>query len=439
MTVRLEFLTKDPDEIELAKRYWAMDETGAYIEKVKDLVPFRNLTQSSFLSSHVREYCVAYDENQLCSLCNGPVLVTKRHEPRKAFELSSRPCAVCAESIKQDELRIKQAEESELQDILDKRSHEMASRTISYEALPDDVCLLLLAMDASIGPRLAEGTFRESECDALVPYGFGCFFMRLREEEIILDSPHAARPGTYFLEDGALMVRRNQAEFFLVADDKFGRGGKAIRAIAEREFTNAQALFELWLDYAENDVIRYLLDQCQTYRLMLEPEDLEKIKVAVRQGLHTYSVSQLWFVVWKVIKDAASYATHKFSNRIKASATIPRKIRQQIETAAKENGISRSWNRPDGHPAGSLGKVFSSIFRIDEQTDGRQVSERFALLNSESNMERDDEFESLATSFMQRALQNQNAGSSLARLTEAIQAGCDIKTALEGVMGSNMN
>lgn len=64
MTVRLEFLTKDPDEIELAKRYWAMDETGAYIEKVKDLVPFRNLTQSSFLSSHVREYCVAYDENQ---------------------------------------------------------------------------------------------------------------------------------------------------------------------------------------------------------------------------------------------------------------------------------------------------------------------------------------------------------------------------------------
>lgn len=56
MAVRLEFLTQDPDEIELAKRYWAMDEAGTYLEKVTGLVPFRQLTQSSFISSHVRAY-----------------------------------------------------------------------------------------------------------------------------------------------------------------------------------------------------------------------------------------------------------------------------------------------------------------------------------------------------------------------------------------------
>ena len=109
-------------------------------------------------------------------------LVTKRHEPRKAFQLSSRPCAACTESIKQDELRMRQAEEAELQCMLEKRSHEMASRTISYESLPDDVCVLLLAIDVLIGSRLANGTFKENECDALAPYGSGCFFRRLRED-----------------------------------------------------------------------------------------------------------------------------------------------------------------------------------------------------------------------------------------------------------------
>ena len=74
MAVRLEFFTQDPQEIELAKRYWAMDGEGAYIEKVSDLVPFRKLTQSSFVSSHVRQWCLAYDENQRCCLCNGAVL-----------------------------------------------------------------------------------------------------------------------------------------------------------------------------------------------------------------------------------------------------------------------------------------------------------------------------------------------------------------------------
>ncbi|WP_022961462.1 hypothetical protein [Halopseudomonas pelagia] len=434
MAVRLEFLTQDPQEIELAKRYWAMDGEGAYIEKVSDLVPFRKLIQSSFVSSHVRQWCLAYDENQRCCLCSGAVLVTKRHEPRKAFQLSSRPCAACTESIKQDELRMRQAEEAELQCMLEKRSHEMASRTISYESLPDDVCVLLLAIDVLIGSRLANGTFKETECDALAPYGSGCFFRRLREDKILLDSPCTSRPGTYFLEAGELMIRRNQAEFFLVADEKFGRSEKAIRTIAEREFTNANALFELWLDYAENDVVRYLLDQCETYRLILESEDLEKIRGVVRQGLHTYSVSQLWFVVWVVVRAAASYANHRFSNRTKAAATIPRKIREQIETVAHENGISRSWNRPDGHLAGSLGKAFSNLFEIDEKTDGRQVFQRLALLNPQSGIERDDELESLAASFMERALHDQNAGAAMARFAEAIHAGCDTKAALEGLV-----
>ncbi|MBA6421813.1 MULTISPECIES: hypothetical protein [Pseudomonas] len=435
MAVRLEFLTQDPDEIELAKRYWAMDEAGTYLEKVTGLVPFRQLTQSSFISSHVRKYCRAYDENQQCSLCNGPVLVTKRHEPRKAFELSIRPCTPCAERIKQDELRIKQAEEAELQRVLQKRSHDMACRTISYDALPDDICVLLLAMDALIGPRLTKGTFRENECAALAPYDGGFFLRRLREVGIILDQPSAARPGTYFLENGQIVMRWAQAEFFLVADDKYGRGEDVIRRIAEREFNNPDALFDLWLDYATSDAARYLLDQCRIYNLAFGSEDVERIKGTIRQALRVYSTSQLWSVIWKVVKDASSLASHMYFNRIKASATIPNKIRKQLERAGQEDGISRYWSRPEHHLAGSLGTVFSRLFGLDENTNGQQAHERFAQLVHHSSTEADEALESLVRSFILQAQDNPGAVQMMCQFADLVRSGLQTKPALEEIIG----
>jgi len=46
MVVRLEFLTQNPEERELAIRYWATDKEGAFLERVADLVPFREVIQS---------------------------------------------------------------------------------------------------------------------------------------------------------------------------------------------------------------------------------------------------------------------------------------------------------------------------------------------------------------------------------------------------------
>lgn len=52
MAVKLEFLTQDLEEIALATRYWAMDEDGVYLEKVSELVPFREITQSGLIAKH---------------------------------------------------------------------------------------------------------------------------------------------------------------------------------------------------------------------------------------------------------------------------------------------------------------------------------------------------------------------------------------------------
>ena len=37
MAIKLQMLTEDPKEIELIERYWAVDESGQYLEKVSAL------------------------------------------------------------------------------------------------------------------------------------------------------------------------------------------------------------------------------------------------------------------------------------------------------------------------------------------------------------------------------------------------------------------
>ncbi|MFK3795049.1 hypothetical protein [Pseudomonas sp. NPDC088444] len=78
MPITLEMKTTDPEEMKLAVRYWAMSETGEFVEKVMDLVPFRDITHSGTLAAHVRTWCRAYDENLTCRDCGTYLEVTSR-------------------------------------------------------------------------------------------------------------------------------------------------------------------------------------------------------------------------------------------------------------------------------------------------------------------------------------------------------------------------
>lgn len=106
MAVRLEFETTDSQEIELAKRYWAMDEEGAYLERVADLLPFREITQASMVAKFVRQICTAYDENQTCPKCDGQIQIGGRTEAKKVIQRSNQPCEECQKI--QDEERQKE-------------------------------------------------------------------------------------------------------------------------------------------------------------------------------------------------------------------------------------------------------------------------------------------------------------------------------------------
>ena len=434
MAVRLEFLTQDSEERALAMRYWATDEEGAYLERVADLVPFREIVQSGQIAKQVREYCLAFDENQSCCLCGGEVRINGRTEAKKVFQRSSTPCAPCAEL--QNRTRAEQAalERAEISKRLAYKIERNAAATLDYTSLPDNVVLLLLAINAVVAPRLAHGTFGMGDCDDLAPLNADKFVKQLYKDEYLLDDPSAAKAGTYFLQNGDLWLKTYQLELFLPPDKTHGRGIGALGLLNEHRFTDADSLFNLWLDYAVADVLRYLSDQCNIYSHDLEDEAIEKITSTVRHGLQTYSVAQLWSVMWKVVRDAASLANREYYNRPKAAATIPNKIRKLLEVADQQGGIQRSWDRPEHHLAGSLGMVFSNLFDIDEYSQGSHVIEMFNRLRPPAQVETEHDLQSLAEAFMRSASDGPDPWSAMEHFADKIRAGLTTEDALMEVL-----
>lgn len=54
MPIRLQLLTEDPKEIELIERYWAMDESGQFLEKVSALSDVLEMGQGVTLAGFIR-------------------------------------------------------------------------------------------------------------------------------------------------------------------------------------------------------------------------------------------------------------------------------------------------------------------------------------------------------------------------------------------------
>jgi hypothetical protein len=430
MAVRLQFLTQDPDEIALATRYWAMDEECAFLERVADLVPFRDVVQSGQIARQVREYCLAFDENQYCHMCDGPIRVNGRTDAKKIYQKSSSPCESCEDVLRRQKAEQQALEQAEISKRLAYKNERNASASLCYGELSDEAVILLLALDTLLAPRLASGTFSISDCDDLSPKGGKHFIDRLLQEGVLLDDPIAAKPGTYFIKEGELWWYVHGIQYFLPPDADLGRGPTALRRLEEHVFTDSEGLTDLWLDYALADVMRYFDDQCSTYQHELDEDAIEKVRAALRHGLRTYSVAELWSVVWKAVKHAASLANMRYFNRPKAAASLPNKIRQLIEQADKSGGIKNSWNRPDHHVAGSLGMVFSSLFGIDENTLGKAVIGMFDRLGRHAEAAGSQHLQSLAQSFLQGALEGPDSWKAIDVLAGKIRSGMATDEAL---------
>lgn len=436
MAVRLEFETTDSQEIELAIRYWAMDEEGAYLERVADLVPFREVTQAGMVAKFVRQICTAYDENQTCPKCGGQIQIAGRAEAKKVLQCANQPCEQCQKLQREERQKLEASQRAELEAKLAPHISRAREATVSYSELPDDTVLILQAIHTLVGSRLTQGAFSLDDCEALTPQGTGGFIYRLYKQDVLQDDPVAAKPGTYWIKDGELWFSKASARYFLPPDPGVGGSQAALNMLFERELSDSVALTELWLDHAVTDVMFYFEYQCGVHNHVLCAADIDKIKATVRHGMRKYSVAQMWFIMWKVARDAAALASRSYYNRETAAATIPNKIRKQLENADQGTELRNDWTRPEPHITGSLGMVFYSLFGLDEYSRGGDALAIFGRLDAEESGEID--LHALAAEFMQTMLGNKRALFALDEFAEMIREGLTTEEALKETIGRNL-
>jgi hypothetical protein len=433
--VNLTFNTADPEEILLAQRYWAMDEDGKYKENVADLLPFRGLTITAQLSAHMRTIVKATDPNQQCSRCGNFEVVTNRsHVKRKARIMRFR-CTACMEGERALALAQRQQASTDRSKFLNALAERRSLIRTDYATLPSDIVLLLMALDQAINPRLAQSAFRESECSALVPGHIGHFIHKLRSAQVIIDHPTLASTDAYELEDGQLSYYQKKVFYKLVPDPVLPNH-EALGMLRNMGLTDNAALRELWLDYAASECIAYLENQCKYHGMSLDYDTHEEFFSSARLALQKYSITKVWNVIWRVVREALVLAACSYSNKTKACATIPGKLRRHLEKVEKGNAKPlEDWERPNWQGAGTLGNLFHEMFSIDETTPGTEVMAMFAdPMPDEGGLSADAEPIRLAAHhLLSAAVAHDLASNVLITLASGIKGGLALPDAISRV------
>lgn len=424
----------------LIARYWATDDNGKFIEPVNSLIPYGSLKNSQQLVKFINEISSAWDTGQICPNCQGHNLLSSRAEVMSQLGQTYCICNTCKDK-EAIELKIAEKEKSdELAKQLIAVFDRNLAATIEYEQIPVDIVLILIALDRVLNPRLITGSFMRSECQGLVPTDSDLFVQRLWEAGVILDLPNKALPQAYVLKEEGLHHYRHKVAYFLVPDEQLGKDEAAFGFLADRDFSGCSELRQLWLDYAVCDCLAYLFDQCALHNLEALPEDHAEIKSVLRTALQVHSVAQIWSVIWKVVREAASLSTRVYYNKAKAAATIPGKIKRQIERVVKSDAPMNSWRRSADQPAGALGDVFYEYFGFDESTTGIEVMS--ALADQEGEGEHVvvdppiDLIEEQVCTLMRRAIAHNLEAEVILFFAARIRDGDDVQQALNTVFAA---
>lgn len=438
--VEFEIYSDNPADKELIVRYWAVNDDGKFVEHVTDLLPYGNLCNSQQLVKYINEISSAWDKNHICPRCEGYMAVRSRASVKTKPEVMHRICDSCQESDDYERKQLQDAEAAELRQHLNRYAERNDAATMNYDVIPDDVALILIALEKAVNPRLFTGSFMRDECRRLVPGDSDQFIQCLWNAQVIVDLPSKADPGAYFLKEEKVWHYKNKVAYVLVPDTSRGKGEEAFAILTMREYSDHRVIRQLWLDYALSDCMAYLYDQCAIHRLDISTQDDGEVSSILRTALETFSVAQLWSVIWKIVRDAASLSAREYYNQAKAAATIPGKIKRHLEQVVKGKTVLKAWTRPADQPAGTLGDVLYEYFGIDEDTPGSMVMSAFADLEPETDQMKVDPpaevIEGRVCTLMRRALAHDLGATALLYFADCIRSGDDAKAALEAIFAA---
>lgn len=379
--------TDDEKLIDLVHRYWATDKNGKHLESSTSLFSLTGAKHASQQTEILSNIATAYITNSRCNHCNKPQQIKSRSS---CITNHNFDCKECLKSIKEHQKKIEdersKIEKQELSELLSKAIERNKKLTADYQSINDDLAIITLALNHSLGNRLFEIKFNLKHCGNLSPMNSANYIARLLRSGLITTNPEYSAPGAYFVKNDGLWHYSNLVTYECIPDKIIKSGQDIINILQNRPFNQGEALRSLWIEYATNDCMLYTLNFSSLHGLDIAEDEKIEIENIIRSALNTYSISNLWSMVWMIVKDAAALSTREYYNKRKATATLPGKLKRHLEDIRKGKRDLRNWERPADQASSSLGEIFYKIWMIDENTPGTELENIFPTIKKDTKV-----------------------------------------------------
>jgi hypothetical protein len=376
------FLSSEPKNIELALAYWETDKDGKFRHKARELSNAFGLRNDHALLCAVKQYATAYRHDLSCKSCANPLQQTSRSDNPNCI------CPDCKEAAKQSQIAQQKQAKTDLLKALDAYMHNVDKLTVDYRSVSDDVCLLIRALYKVVGDGMLLGrNFTARQCQSITAFDHSQTLEILRNHGIV--QPVAASNTTkgFWLNERSLRFKSDEVDFRFTPHHS-GSRDDAKSIVIQRHPTDEKTICRLWYRHAVEECIAYLIHETSTRGLChLSAGGDEIIRATIENALRDFPISYLWYAIWHEVKTAAADSRKHYSNRAKATATIPGKLARFIENARNGTYQFRRWDRLNGQHESGLAQVFSEQLGLDLDTTGRKAEQHIQTAVNQGSKE----------------------------------------------------
>jgi len=357
----------------ICRKYWELDPSHKFVFSLAELAKEFGMT-SSKVSSLVGKSCIVYWTLLKCLSCGCDYPVDSRTEFNRIFGThgSNWKCPICSDAEKKAARLEAEQATAGLQARI-KADCDLSKRK------PIDVFSLSLEQAVYLLTVIRGGASEDiSHIKPLDSLEEPLATSQELEREIVMSlygdgllHIHPGSPISAF-EDGSPNWRFYHRKVFWAPP--IGEGMESFEVLNDLEEMARDRIFPmgwesevmpLWQKIALNECLEYLDLSMEKHGLPANPGP--KTHSTLSTLLHTFSVSQMYSLIWRAAKDAAAFYLRERVPKMHAANTVVGAIQRQADTARAKGWLVSSYGRNFNCPQSLLSRVlFGSFLQIGD-------------------------------------------------------------------------
>jgi hypothetical protein len=365
--MQFDIISSDETEVSIFNQYWLVDAEGAFQIKVADIAETHSVTASE-VSGLAKVAGVAYSDLVSCVTCeegyqykNRQDYISVNRYPNKEWE-----CDYCISSRLED---IEKTKKSHLVESLTKAQEEpINERELSAEELITLVSLIRGYMGEELVNIKNISSFTDTPLTPYRDYDVD-LVSKLFSKKLIVINPNTDLR-SIVVEDEKISFYLNKVDWLLPLNDEVQPCYYVElleQKIRQDDFVseNIDEIKSLATEVSIKECVSYLEHLIEEYNLSFTAGD--KTKLIISRALNSFSVAQMFCLIWQSCKDAASFYMKGTASKKHAANVAVSSLEKKIERALTNGWEVKAYGRNYDFPQSYLSSVlFNSVLKTDD-------------------------------------------------------------------------